>query len=63
MNAIADFPALANSNHLKQIEIDYDPETLTLYWWMKPSPRPCFNTTFLKSPTISSGACSSTRDG
>jgi len=48
MNAIADFPALANSNHLKQIEIDYDPETLTLYWWMKPSPRPCFNAAFLE---------------
>ena len=48
MNAIADFPALANSNHLKQIEIDYDPETLTLYWWMKPTPRPCFNAAFLE---------------
>jgi DSF synthase len=48
MNTVADFPALANSSNLKQIEIDYDPETLTMYWWMKPSPRPCFNAAFLE---------------
>lgn len=48
MNAVADFPALANSGNLKQIDIDYDPDTLTLYWWMRPSPRPCFNAAFLE---------------
>jgi DSF synthase len=48
MNAVADFPSLANSSNLKQIDIDYDPETLTLYWWMRPTPRPCFNAAFLE---------------
>jgi DSF synthase len=47
MNAVAEFPALANSQNLRQIEVDYDSETLTLYWWMKPTPRPCFNSAFL----------------
>jgi len=48
MNAIAEFPPLADSQKLRQIEIDYDAETLTMYWWMKPSPRPCFNADFLE---------------
>ncbi len=48
MNAVADFPALANSNNLKQIDVEYDSESLTLYWWMRPSPRPCFNAAFLE---------------
>ncbi len=48
MNAVTELPALANSNQLRQIEIDYDQETSTLYWWMKPSPRPCFNAAFLE---------------
>jgi DSF synthase len=48
MNAVAEFPALANTQNLRQIEVDYDAETLTLYWWMKPSPRPCFNAAFLE---------------
>lgn len=47
MNTVADFPALANTQNLRQIEVEYDAETLTLYWWMKPSPRPCFNREFL----------------
>jgi DSF synthase len=47
MNAVAEFPALANTQNLRQIEIEYDADTLTLYWWMKPSPRPCFNSAFL----------------
>lgn len=48
MNAVTELPALANSNQLRQIDIDYDQETSTLYWWMKPSPRPCFNAAFLE---------------
>lgn len=48
MNAVAEFPALANTQNLRQIHVDYDAETLTLYWWMKPSPRPCFNAAFLE---------------
>ena len=47
MNSIAEFPAYANTQNLRQIEVDYDPETLTLFWWMKPTPRPCFNSDFL----------------
>lgn len=47
MNTVADFPALANTQNLRQIEVEYDDETLTLYWWMKPAPRPCFNGDFL----------------
>ena len=37
MNAVAEFPAHANTQNLRQIEVDYDADTLTLYWWMKPS--------------------------
>ncbi len=48
MNAVAEFPALANTQNLRQIEVEYDDETLTLYWWMKPVPRPCFNPDFLE---------------
>jgi len=48
MNAVADFPALANTQNLRQIEVEYDDDTLTLYWWMKPTPRPCFNSAFLR---------------
>jgi DSF synthase len=51
MNAIAEFPNLANPKTLRQIEVDFDRETSTLYWWMKPVPRPCFNGEFLKEST------------
>jgi DSF synthase len=47
MNAIAEFPALANAQNLRQIDVEYDAEMLTMYWWMRPTPRPCFNTDFL----------------
>jgi DSF synthase len=47
MNAIAEFPALANAQNLRQIDVEYDAEMLTMYWWMRPSPRPCFNSDFL----------------
>jgi DSF synthase len=47
MNAVAEFPALANTQNLRQIEVDYDADTSTLFWWMKPAPRPCFNSDFL----------------
>lgn len=48
MNAVAEFPALANTQNLRQIEVDFDAESSTLYWWMKPAPRPCFNSDFLE---------------
>lgn len=47
MNAIVEFPTLASPTLLSQIDIDYDPETKTIQWWMRPSPRPCFNSKFL----------------
>lgn len=47
MNAVAEFPALANTQNLRQIDVEYDAETATLYWWMRPEPRPCFNSAFL----------------
>ena len=48
MNTVADFPALANSQTLRQIDVDFDEESSTLFWWMKPTPRPCFNAEFLE---------------
>ena len=48
MNAIVEFPALASLDRMKQFELDYDPELRTLFSWMKPAPRPCFNKEFLE---------------
>lgn len=47
MNAVVEFPTPASSTLLSQIDIDYDSETKTMHWWMRPSPRPCFNSAFL----------------
>ena len=47
MNTVAEFPSLANTQNLRQIEVEYDEETMTLYWWMNPTPRACFNSDFL----------------
>ena len=43
MNAIVEFPALASLDRMKQFDLEYDPEIRTLFSWMKPTPRPCFN--------------------
>jgi DSF synthase len=48
MNAIVEFPALAAFDRMTQFELDYDPELRTLFSWMKPSPRPCFNRELLE---------------
>ena len=48
MNAIVEFPALASLDRMKQIDLEYDPELRTLFNWMKPAPRPCFNKEFLE---------------
>lgn len=43
MNAIVDFPTLTTLNSYEQIELEFDSELKTLFSWMKPEPRPCFN--------------------
>ena len=48
MNAVTELPTLANTSNLRQIDVEYDQETSTMYWWMKPAPRPCFNAAFLE---------------
>jgi DSF synthase len=48
MNAIVDFPALANPKMLRQVDVEFDVSSSTMYWWMRPSPRPCFNGAFLE---------------
>lgn len=48
MNAVAEIPALANVHGLRQIEVEFDGETSTMYHWMKPAPRPCFNRDILE---------------
>src|SRR5690348_3072409 len=48
MNAVSELLPLANSQALRQIEVDFDDDTSTMYWWMKPTPRPCFNREFLE---------------
>ncbi len=43
MNAAVEFPSLADPKKLRQAMVDFDADTSTMYWWMKPAPRPCFN--------------------
>jgi len=51
MNAIVDFPLFADPTTLTQAEVEFDRETSTMYWWMKPTPRPCFNAELLEQST------------
>ena len=51
MNAIVDFPTLADPKTLRQAAVEFDHETSTLYWWMAPAPRPCFNEELLREST------------
>lgn len=55
MNAAVEFPMLADPAHLTQASVDYDVDTATMYWWMKPAPRPCFNELLLKESTAFEG--------
>jgi DSF synthase len=48
VNAIVEFPSLAESSQLKQVDIEFDAESSTVYWWMRPEPRPCFNAGLLE---------------
>ena len=55
MNAIADLPKIADAGTLTQAEVEFDECTSTLYWWMKPTPRPCFNMDLLDESTVFEG--------
>lgn len=55
MNAAVEFPTLADPKQLTQASVDYDSDTATMYWWMKPSPRPCFNELLLTESTAFEG--------
>jgi DSF synthase len=46
MNAIVDFPTTFKT--YTQLELDFDAELRTLFSWMKPAPRPCFNPVLLE---------------
>lgn len=48
MNAVVDFPTLTTSRTYTQLEFEFDPELATLFSWMKPTPRPCFNPKLLE---------------
>lgn len=48
MSEVTEFPTLANTAQLRQIEIEYDADSSTMYWWMKPARRPSFNLAFLE---------------
>lgn len=48
MNALVEFPGLADATVLKQVDVEFDADTSTMYWWMRPAPRPCFNGELLK---------------
>ena len=43
MNAIVEFPTLGTLDSYKQLEIEFDGELKSLFSWMNPAPRPCFN--------------------
>jgi DSF synthase len=48
MNAIVEFPVLANLERLEQIDLNFEAQSGTLFWWMRPQGRPCFNGEFLE---------------
>ena len=48
MNAVVDFPTLTSFNTYEQLELEFDAELRTLFSWMKPAPRPCFNPILLE---------------
>ncbi len=48
MNAVVDFPTLISPRTLTQLELEFDGELGTLFSWMKPAPRPCFNPVLLE---------------
>ena len=47
MNAVVDFPTLTTLKSYTQLELEFDAELKTLFSWMRPAPRPCFNPVLL----------------
>ena len=56
MNALVEFPLLAPISNLNQIDVEFDAGSSTLYWWMRPAGRPCFNAEFLAEVNDFEGA-------
>lgn len=48
MNAVVDFPTLTTLKSYTQLELEFDSELKTLFSWMRPAPRPCFNAALLQ---------------
>lgn len=47
MNAVIEFPMLSTINDFSQLDVEFDREIRTVFTWMSPSPRPCFNPVLL----------------
>jgi DSF synthase len=47
MNAIVDFPVITSLRAYTQLDLTFDAEISTLFSWMKPTARPCFNPVLL----------------
>ncbi len=48
MNAVVDFPTPTTLKSYTQLELEFDTELQTLFSWMRPAPRPCFNPVLLE---------------
>lgn len=48
MNSVVEFPTLTSVDKYTQLELEFNRDTRTLFSWMKPEPRPCFNTVLVE---------------
>jgi DSF synthase len=48
MNALVEFPTFATTQQYTQLSYEFDAELKTIFSWMKPAPRPCFNRTLVQ---------------
>jgi DSF synthase len=51
MNAVVNFSSLGTPAGLRQLEFEFDIELKTLFSWMKPRSRPCFNPDLVREIT------------
>ena len=47
MQAVVDFPKIPTARAYSQLQLEFHREIQTLFSWMDPSPRPCFNSDLL----------------